>query len=1054
MQAQAARFPRWPVQLIALALVYALLGLAALRLSLAPDYAAPLYPSAGLALAAVLCWGPRVAPGVALGALIVNVVLSWDRGLPSLLSPLLIGLGAMLQALVGASLVRRWVGQPLVLTEPRDLARFYLLGAGLACLISPSVASGALLLIGAITPEQILPTWTGWWLGDTVGVLIGTPIVLTLLAQPRSTWAPRRLSVALPLLLATLLMVLATLRLGDWDAQRERSNFEREASAAANALEAVLREPISALEAAHGMLLVAPQLSRDEFRRGTAAYLLPGGHLQALGWAPLVERGDLAALERGARDEGFAQFRTHDRQRPGDLQTEATEPMLAIRLIEPLPRNASALGVNIRSVPASLEALRRARQTGLPAATAGFQLTQDSEVSTGVVAYQALYRGEPGTTAEREAALRGVVFATLRPDLLVRSISDAMPSYLEICLVDTDPLAERRRLAGPHGCEAQLPAGSRLKLRSLSFAGRAWDIRVYAPHGMPASVTSSSRAFALVGLLCTALLGALLLTVTGRARRVATLVQERTAELEQEMQARERAAAALVESERRFRNIFDNVPIGLIFTDLNGMPQQVNPHLCQMLGYDAETLLQKRTLSFTHPEDRAEDVRLARLLIAGEISTYRRQKRYIARDGRLIRVRALVNLLRDAQGLPLHLVGVVEDITDQLKMQELEQARETAEAASRAKNEFLSRMSHELRTPLNAMLGFTQLLEMDREHPLSERQRGWAGQVQHAGWHLLEMINDTLDLSRIESGALKLELRRQNLAELLEDALALVEKLAQQRRIVIRKQLAPEALHALGDATRIRQVLTNLLSNAVKYNVEGGSILISSSRPEADTLALSISDSGLGLSPAQLGELFQPFNRLGRERSSTEGTGIGLVISKRLAELMGGTLQAASVEGQGATFTLRLPAAPALEAAAPASPAAGAEPAQAASKRIVYIEDNATNVEVMRGILAQRAQLQLEVYGDGASGLAAVLARPPDLLLLDMQLPDTDGLSVLRQLRASPAGAGLTVIAVSANALPEQIARSRAAGVQHYLTKPVDVRELLALLDRLLGESR
>ncbi|MDC6167164.1 CHASE domain-containing protein [Paucibacter sp. XJ19-41] len=1040
----------WPVQALALALAYALLGLLTVKLAIPPNYASPLYPGAGLALAAVLCLGRKVAPGIWLGSFGVNLWLGQDIGLNSLLVPAVAGAGATLQALAGAWLVGRWVSQPLTLSEPRDLARFYLLGAGLACVVSASCGTAALLLVGAIAPADLGANWASWWLGDTVGVLIGAPVALTLLAQPRSAWAPRRLSVGLPLLIATLLMALATLKVSEWDAHRERSNFEREAAAAASALETALREPLGALEAMHGLLLVAPQISRADFERGSAAYLLPGGNLLALGWAAELARADVAAFDLQARADGLPDYHAKDRQRPGDFRPAADEPMLAIRLIEPLARNAPALGVNIRSIPASRLALQRAQRTALPSATAGFQLSQDSGVSIGVVVYQSLYWGQPSTEALRRLTHRGVVFATIRPDLLVQTVSTTMPAHLRICLVDTDPAAPHRRLAGPAGCET-LPGAALHTLRPVSFAGRNWDIVIYAPQGGPRESGRSSWAFAMVGLLCTALLGALLLTVTGRARRIADLVQERTAELQHEVGERERASRALIESERRFRNIFDNVPIGIIFADLDGMPQEANPHICRMLGYTAEELLSRRSLAITHPDDRSEDVRLARLLLAGKIGMYRREKRYLAKDGRIVHGRALVSLLRDAKGEPYRLVGVVEDITDQLKMRELEHARALAEAANRAKNEFLSRMSHELRTPLNAMLGFTQLLEMDRTQPLSERQRGWAAQVQQAGWHLLEMINDTLDLSRIESGSMKLDLQRQNLAELLDDALALIEKPAGQRGIAIHKALDPQALHALGDATRIRQVLTNLLSNAVKYNIEGGSITIGTQRVDALSVELSVSDTGLGLSPAQLAALFQPFNRLGREHSGTEGTGIGLVICKRLAELMGGALTVSSVEGRGSRFALRLPAATEAGPEIGASAAPVAEPAYAAPRRVVYIEDNATNVEVMRGILAQRRQIRLEVHADGRSGLAAVLADPPDLLLLDMQLPDTTGLALLQALRAAPQCAALPVVAVSANALPDHIERTRAAGAQHYLTKPVEVRELLDLLDELLG---
>lgn len=1046
-----ARLIPWLLMTLALAGAYVLLGVLAVKLALPPSYASLLYPGAGLALAAVLCLGPRAAPSVALGAFAVNVLLSEDRGHFSLLSPALIGLGAMLQALAGAWAVRRWVSQPLLLSEPADLLRFYLLGALLACTINPTLSSGALLLVGALDPQMLPQHWLSWWVGDTLGVLIGAPIALTLLAQPREAWAPRRLSVGLPLLATSLLLALVTLRIAEWDEQRERANFEHEADSAFSALRAELHEPLDALEAVRGILSVAPQLSRSEFEQATRGYLLLDGPVLALGWAAQLERQRTPAFEAAARAEGLYGYAVHDRGRQGDLSTEPAEPWMAIRLIEPLARNAPALGVNIRSIAASRHAVLQAARSGLPAATAGFQLSQDSEASVGVVVYQALYDGKPGTAAERLPALRGLAFATLRPDHLLKRVAAGMPARLEICLIDTDTSAPHRRLAGPPGCES-LPTSLPFKLHALNFAGRSWDVRVYAREGLLPGGSRSSSLFALIGLFSTALLGALLLTVTGRARRVEALVQARTAELRHEVQERELASQAQAKSEQRLRNIFEHVPIGLLFADLDGRPREVNPHLCRMLGYSAEEMMEMRIGALTHPDDRAEDGRLLNELMAGHIGMYRRQKRLLARDGRVLSVRLLVTALRDSSGQPDRLLAVAEDITDQLKIRELEQARAAAEAASQAKNDFLSRMSHELRTPLNAMLGFTQLLDMDTQPALSARQRSWTAQVQHAGWHLLEMINDILDLSRIESGALKLELSRQDLLPLVDSAMSMVEKLAQQRGLRVSRSLGEGARYAWGDATRVRQVLTNLLSNAVKYNVEGGKIHISSRRLDERTLEIAVTDTGLGLSQEQQAQLFQPFNRLGRESSSTEGTGIGLVISKRLAELMGGSLDVASAPDEGACFMLRLPLADAP--AQPSAEVARATPAPAVAgraQRVIYVEDNSTNIEVMRGILAQRPQLQLEVHLDGASGLAALLDAPPELLLLDMQLPDMDGLTLLARLRADPRGATIPVVAVSANALHEQIERAQAAGVRHYLTKPVDVTRLLAVLDELLG---
>jgi signal transduction histidine kinase len=290
---------------------------------------------------------------------------------------------------------------------------------------------------------------------------------------------------------------------------------------------------------------------------------------------------------------------------------------------------------------------------------------------------------------------------------------------------------------------------------------------------------------------------------------------------------------------------------------------------------------------------------MAAQLVRGDIPMYRHHKRLVSREGATIWVQSTVSLLRDSQNQPWRIVGVVEDITEHLRLEEAEHAREAAEAANQAKSEFLSRMSHELRTPLNAMLGFAQLLELDQRHPLTEAQKPWVVKIQQAGWHLLEMINDVLDLSRIESGNLRLQIETLELTELIEASLGMVASDAQTRGITVTQDLGEGSAGLIGDATRVKQILTNLLSNAVKYNCDAGRIHVASRVIGAETVEIAITDTGLGMTPRQLAELFQPFNRLGRERVAPEGTGIGLVISQRLAELMGGSLRALSVAGEG-----------------------------------------------------------------------------------------------------------------------------------------------------------
>jgi PAS domain S-box-containing protein len=655
------------------------------------------------------------------------------------------------------------------------------------------------------------------------------------------------------------------------------------------------------------------------------------------------------------------------------------------------------------------------------------------------------------------SAQRGVVFATLRPDELLRATAATVSSSLRLCLLDNDAPAAARVLAGPPGC-ANLTPLTPLHVVPLAIAGRQWDLRVYSAAPLEPGA-GSVWPFALVGLLAAALLGALLLIVTGRARRIEAAVQQRTAELQQrsaELQAevaeRQRATAALLDSQQRLRNILDHTPIGVAYTDTSGRIREANPKLREMLGLDSGRLVGSQMADLLHPLDRAAEAEARERLLAGDTPMTRWHLRCLTTSGRTLWAQVGVSVLRDAQGRPQRMVWVVEDITEHLALEEAQRARQGAEAANQAKSEFLSRMSHELRTPLNAMLGFSQLLELDRRQPLAQHQLEWTGQIRQAGWHLLHMINDTLDLARIESGHIELETRPLDLAELVAGAVALLAHNAEKRGVQIDVRLFDQARIVQGDHTRVKQILTNLLSNAIKYNVDGGRVLISSHTTPGGMVALEVTDTGVGMNADQLAQLFQPFNRLGRENGLVEGTGIGLVISLRLAELMGGSLRARSSPDGGSTFILELTRTVTAPLPQLADDDADVPDAQYRQRVVHYVEDNETNAEVMRGILALRPQVKLEVSALGLDGLAAIRQRRPSLILLDMHLPDVDGLELLRHLQADPNTAEIPVIVVSADATPERISLALAAGAAHYLTKPVNVPQFLATLDEILEQ--
>ena len=419
-------------------------------------------------------------------------------------------------------------------------------------------------------------------------------------------------------------------------------------------------------------------------------------------------------------------------------------------------------------------------------------------------------------------------------------------------------------------------------------------------------------------------------------------------------------------------------------------------------------------------------------------------------------------LLRDDQGQPERFLGVNWDITDLHRSQEALQAKVAAEEANRAKSEFLARMSHELRTPLNAVIGFADLMLHDG---LGEPQRVRAERIRAAGQHLLALIDDVLDLTSIDAGKLRLKDESVSLSHVVADALEWVEPHARRADVRMVAGAMDGFVHA--DARRLRQVMTNLLSNAVKYNRPQGRVDIAILHgPDPSWLGFSVRDTGRGLSRAQLANLFEPFNRLGAEHEGIEGTGIGLAIVHHLVEAMGGAIEVRSEPGEGTEFRVWLRAAepePLLEEAAStagvATPCprgahhgATAVSSQRARVDVLYVEDNPVNLLLVQELLALRPAIRLHTAPDGISGVRAAAEIHPRLILLDLQLPDIHGMEVMRRIHALPGMADTTCVALSANAIPEDVAQARAAGFADYWTKPIDFAMFLAGIDRFLAQ--
>ena len=473
---------------------------------------------------------------------------------------------------------------------------------------------------------------------------------------------------------------------------------------------------------------------------------------------------------------------------------------------------------------------------------------------------------------------------------------------------------------------------------------------------------------------------------------------------------------------------------------LRGLPPRAQP-----LGVDER-------MALVHPDDRDATLReLTQAATEGRASYLEYRVRWP--DGRWRQLASRSIALRDEHGQPTRRIGINWDITDARDAQAAREEKLLAQRESRAKSQFMSRMSHELRTPLNAVLGFTQLLLGDGDKAGGDTRRRRLEQIQRAGQHLLSLIDDVLELSSLEGGELRIRAQPVVLADLVADTLPLVARAARQHQLELRNQVQHGV--ALADATRLRQVLLNLLTNAVKYNRDGGWVQVES-QAGAGTVLLRVSDTGRGMDAAQLRLAFEPFNRLGLEHEGIEGTGIGLSIVKSLVERMGGSVHARSTPGEGSVFEVRLPdaSAPARGTEArPPPPAATPRvpPVAGRAARLLYIEDNPVNQLIVQELLAQRTALQLETASDGASGVQRARATRPDLILVDMQLPDIDGHEVLRRLRADAATAAIPCVSLSANAMPDDIERALRAGFADYWTKPLDLQRFLGSLQAILG---
>lgn len=908
------------------ALVYFATGRLAMLLMISPSYATAIWPAAGVALAAVLRCGPKALVGIFAGAVAVNVrEANWPEtasAFSSLLNAVLIASGATLQAAVGGQLVRRFVGFPTSLINDRDILRFLILGGPVSCLISATLATTILYVMQVLTPQAIPISWFTWWVGDTIGVIIFTPLLLMLTGEPKSIWKSRVYSVGIPLLICCLIVISVYVIASRFEKKEMVSRLGERVDQFCSTLNRYLRVAEWNISALSGFISAAPELTPEGFRHFYEALTRDEKEevptLVFCQWMTHAQRLEYEKRMRASHHPDFVVYDILTDFPMHKVEARPAEEYSVVTMAEPFEKNASAIGLNIRSRPLAWEAQQRALQTSRPAATRGIRLVQDEQPTQAVIIYQPVFRTNPSTGSQVSRSFLGYAGTIIRIKHLLqqarRSIDD---SGMTIELFQGQNEQSSVSLLGAFNLDQPLGPYPLIFHRTIPLADQVWTLRVsFSSNYLMANRSMQAWSVLAGGVIFTGLLSVFLLLLTGRAVRVESLVEERT--------------------------------------------------------------------------------------------------------------------------------------------QELQESNEKLKSAMLAKTEFLANMSHEIRTPMTAILGFLDMLSRDSLTDPQERQKAFET-MRRNGQHLLTIINDILDLSKIESGHLNLEHIPIDPGELIEDVCRTFQIMAEKKGLLL--SVTTCRVRIMGDPVRFRQILMNLVSNAIKFTPAGRVQIVSEFDPSSRDLVVQVQDTGIGMTPEQVSRLFQPFAQADAATARRYGgAGLGLRISRKLAEMMGGDLRVETESGRGSTFILRLPhrelAVIDVTIAKKSSPPV-IQPALAGHK-ILIVDDGADN-RLLLSMFLRRAGAEPVTCSSGVE-LFKMLDQSPgflndiDLILMDLQMPELDGSATIQRLRQQRYT--VPIIAISANILESATMGCHESGIQAFLTKPIQIESLVETCQQAIQSAR
>lgn len=868
---------RWPLPALwaAIAASYFLLGQLGLLLAIPPGYATAIFPSAGLALHQTLRRGSAALPGVWLGSLLMNLWVSWSLGSrPALLlMPVIIAFGAVLQAWCGARLARAFAPDPLALRSPRQLTAVLALGGGLACFLGATVGVANLRLLAGLPADAAPFAWWTWYVGDLLGVVLTVPALEMALAAPGQLWRERRLTVGLPLLLCMALVVGLFIRVSHGETEGLRAGLRARGEQARQELQASLQTRLEMLQALEGLLEAVPDLDLPGFEKFVAPYLARHRDLHSADWSVRVEGRDRAAFEARQRAQVHGPFEI--REAGADRQLRRAGPReeyWPVTYKHPLPSNQAALGLDLRTRPFQAPLMISARDAGIPRLAVLEGLVQDPVARPAMVIALPAYRGGriPPTPAERAEALRGFLSLLFYVDPILDDI-EARVGRGEVVL---RLLVERSDGQTFEAGRTTLPPAPGAFQETLPF-------ELYGTHAVlevqPTNLYLMGRkgwqVFLVLagGLSFTGMLGALLLLVTAQAHEARGLAEHR--------------GRTLADLEARAKVILDHAVEPILTLEPTGAIVGANTAAERLFGWPTDQLL-GRSISE---------------LVPGLLSHLRPSESTGS-------IREATAFPHHGDPIPLEVGLNAVQLNDQTLFTAFLRDLRERRRVERLKNEFIAVVSHELRTPLTSIRGTLGLLEGGVVGPLPERAEGLVRIAHENSVRLARLVDDILDLEKLEQGKLRLDRRVAPLGPLLEESLEAVRGTADRVGVPLVLDPPEEAgARARVDGGRLVQVLVNLLSNAIKHSPAGAPVHLSLRRAQ-DHWRLEVRDQGVGVPEAFQGQLFEKFTQADpSEDRVVQGTGLGLAIARSLVERMDGRIGFVTPPGGGALFYVELP---------------------------------------------------------------------------------------------------------------------------------------------------